>query len=114
MRKYKVILIIAVVVLQAAALAAVVMQRETVLQDGDLVFMRTLPVDPRDLLRGDYVRLGYEVANIPAERVRAEEFKEMQKPERRVYLAYSTDFRNVMVPEKLTLSRPQGQPLFAG
>lgn len=114
MRKYRVILIIVVVVLQATALAAVVLQRETVLQDGDLVFMRTLPVDPRDLLRGDYVRLGYEVANIPADRVRAEEFKEMQKPERRVYLTYSTDFRNVMIPEKLTFARPEGEKYIRG
>ena len=27
--------------------------------------MKVEPVDPRDLLRGDYVRLGYEITNVP-------------------------------------------------
>ena len=60
--------------------------------------MRTLPVDPRDLFRGDYVRLGYEAASVPKNRVNADEFEEMQKPERSVYLTYRTDSRNVMIP----------------
>lgn len=40
--------------------------RAAVLRDGQEVLLKVLPVDPRDLLRGDYVRLGYDIATIPA------------------------------------------------
>ena len=32
---------------------------------GDTVLLRVVPVDPRDLLRGDYVILGYEISRVP-------------------------------------------------
>ena len=32
---------------------------------GETIRLRTVPVDPRDLLRGDYVILGYEISRIP-------------------------------------------------
>src|SRR3954468_14416646 len=34
-------------------------------QTGDTVLLRVVPVDPRDLLRGDYVILGYEISRVP-------------------------------------------------
>jgi len=34
--------------------------RAAILRDGDEVILKTAPVDPRDLMRGDYVRLRYE------------------------------------------------------
>jgi uncharacterized membrane-anchored protein len=114
MRKYKRVLLIVVVVLQAAAMAAIGLQREAVLQSGDVVYMRTLPVDPRDLFRGDYVRLGYEAASVPKSRVNADEFEEMRKPERTVYLAYRTDSRNVMIPERLYLTAPEDKKFIRG
>ena len=58
------LLIVIVVLLQCCALAAICFQRETVLRTGHTVYMRTAPVDPRDLFRGDYVRLGYEASVI--------------------------------------------------
>jgi len=33
---------------------------------GETVLLRVVPVDPRDLFRGDYVRLGYEISRVPA------------------------------------------------
>ena len=114
MQTYKTILIGVAVVLQAAILAAVVVQRENVLHHGDVVYMRTLPVDPRDLFRGDYVRLGYEAASLARDQVRKEDLREMQKPERRVYLSYGTDSRNVMIPDKLTFTRPEGENFIRG
>ena len=40
--------------------------RAAVLRNGQEVLLQVQPVDPRDLLRGDYVRLGYDIATIPA------------------------------------------------
>ncbi len=36
-----------------------------VLQFGEKILLETRPVDPRDILRGDYVRLEYEIEDIP-------------------------------------------------
>ena len=39
--------------------------RAAILRDGRKVLLKVEPVDPRDLLRGDYVLLGYEISRIP-------------------------------------------------
>ncbi|MGO4832681.1 GDYXXLXY domain-containing protein, partial [Rhizobiaceae sp. 2RAB30] len=40
--------------------------RAGVLRGGTEVLLRILPVDPRDLLRGDYVSLRYDIDRLPA------------------------------------------------
>jgi uncharacterized membrane-anchored protein len=35
----------------------------------DVVLLKVVPVDPRDLLRGDYVILGYEISGVPPDGV---------------------------------------------
>lgn len=62
MRKW---LIIAAVVLQVSVLAWMAAEREWVLRTGKPMFLRTAPIDPQDPMRGDYVRLTYEVATVP-------------------------------------------------
>ncbi len=58
-------LAVAVVVLQLGVLAFMAGEREWILRTGRTVFLRTAPVDPRDPMRGDYVRFDYELARIP-------------------------------------------------
>ncbi|MFA6177031.1 MAG: GDYXXLXY domain-containing protein, partial [Phycisphaerae bacterium] len=58
------LLIIFVVILQVILLAYMAGQRENVLRTGKTIYLRTVPIDPRDLFRGDYVRLQYEISNI--------------------------------------------------
>lgn len=41
--------------------------KEYTLQTGQEVLLRTVPVDPRDLFRGDYVILRYEISRMPAQ-----------------------------------------------
>lgn len=36
------------------------------LMTGQHILLRTLPVDPRDMFRGDYITLSYEISTIPA------------------------------------------------
>ena len=57
---------LAVCILQTTALAYMVLGRAAILRDGQEVMLRTAPVDPRDLLRGEYVILSYEVSTVPA------------------------------------------------
>ena len=54
------------VVLQTAILFWMIESRAGILRSGEEIVLKTAPVDPRDLLRGDYVILSYDVSTIPA------------------------------------------------
>ncbi len=60
-----VIAALAIACLQIGFLSWIILARAAVLRDGTEVLLKVEPVDPRDLLRGDYVRLGYEISRIP-------------------------------------------------
>lgn len=49
---------------QIGVLAWSVYGRAVILRDGAEVVLKTEPVDPRDLLRGRYVRLGYDISSL--------------------------------------------------
>jgi uncharacterized membrane-anchored protein len=55
---------VAAVVLQVFALAYMAGEREWISRTGKTVWLRTAPIDPRDAMRGDYVRLDYEIARV--------------------------------------------------
>jgi uncharacterized membrane-anchored protein len=62
----KVLLSLAIVALaQTGVLAAMVIDRVRLLKSGREITLPIVPVDPRDLFRGEYVRLGYEVGRVP-------------------------------------------------
>jgi uncharacterized membrane-anchored protein len=50
---------------QTGFLGWMIVGRAAVLRDGREVLLKVEPVDPRDLLRGDYVILNYEISRIP-------------------------------------------------
>ena len=50
--------------IQTAVLGYMVESRASILRNGVDVRLKTAPVDPRDLLRGDYVTLGYAISTI--------------------------------------------------
>ena len=52
--------------LQAALLAWIVVDRALLLANGKEVRLAVVPVDPRDLFRGDYVILSYAVSRLAA------------------------------------------------
>jgi uncharacterized membrane-anchored protein len=58
-------LLLAVLVLQTAWILGTTFVQERGLSSGTLVMLETRPVDPRDLLRGDYVTLSYKISDIP-------------------------------------------------
>ena len=47
--------------------------KEYTLRTGTEVMLKTLPVDPRDLFRGDYVILNYEISTLDMEKIPAED-----------------------------------------
>ncbi|MFU0503777.1 GDYXXLXY domain-containing protein [Pseudaminobacter sp. NGMCC 1.201702] len=56
---------IVVALLQIAFLSWMIAGRAMTLRNGQDVLLKVEPVDPRDLLRGDYVQLGYDISTIP-------------------------------------------------
>lgn len=55
--------------LQTAFIFYMIESRASILRNGVDVVLKTVPVDPRDLLRGDYVILAYDISSIPADKV---------------------------------------------
>ena len=66
LRKRERAVLIAAIGLQVVVLLAMIALRALPLLFGDTVLIRVVPVDPRDLFRGDYVVLGYEFSRVPA------------------------------------------------
>lgn len=64
MRKWMIILVAAA---QVALLAFMAGQREWVARTGRTVWLRTMPLDPNDPMRGAYVRLNYELSTVTRE-----------------------------------------------
>jgi uncharacterized membrane-anchored protein len=62
----KIVLFGAAALIQVALLGAMVADRAQILRGGTEVKLQTRPVDPRDLLRGDYVVLGYDISQVPS------------------------------------------------
>ena len=54
------------ILVQCALLIVMVTDRTQILREGREVTLQTRPLDPRDLLRGDYVTLGYDISQLPA------------------------------------------------
>ena len=59
-------LILLVLGLQAVWVLVTVVQQENILRVGQTVLLETQPVDPRDPLRGVFVRLNYKISDVPA------------------------------------------------
>lgn len=60
---------IVVAVMQTAIIGYMIESRASILRNGKDVVLKTVPVDPRDLLRGDYVVLSYEISSIQADKL---------------------------------------------
>jgi len=57
--------LILVLALQTVWLLGMVATQEYALAHGKAVLLETQPVDPRDLLRGDYLMLRYKISDVP-------------------------------------------------
>ncbi|MGD2186418.1 MAG: GDYXXLXY domain-containing protein [Desulfobacterales bacterium] len=72
--------IVLVVILQLLVLAYMAGEREYILRSGKVIHLRTAPIDPRDMFRGDYVRLNYEISRIPVRMIKnADDVTEIKK-----------------------------------
>jgi uncharacterized membrane-anchored protein len=61
-------LLILVLALQTAWLLATVVVQERALASGKIILLETRRADPRDMLRGDYLILNYNISDVPTNR----------------------------------------------
>lgn len=90
--------------LQSGVMLAGVQQRISILRSGTEVVLRSEPVDPRDLMRGDYVILGYEISRLPAKLISGE-------PPRKsglnyIYVVVAKQADGLWTPQRAQYSRP--------
>ncbi|MGL4488833.1 MAG: GDYXXLXY domain-containing protein [Rhizobiaceae bacterium] len=89
---------------QTAVLGYMVESRAQILRNGQEVILQTEPVDPRDLLRGDYVILGYEISRMPAAYLKGQ--MPADRGENPVYIALRMGAHGYWIP-----SRASWQPI---
>ena len=61
--------LIAIFLVQSAALGWMIWNRVMLLKTGREITLDVVPVDPRSLFRGDYVILSYPISRVPADRL---------------------------------------------
>lgn len=74
---------------------------------GEEIMLQTIPVDPSDLFRGDYVTLRYEAEEIPKQLVEDSVMKEMETRwgALTVYV-HLVEKNGIHTPSKVTLNKP--------
>jgi uncharacterized membrane-anchored protein len=116
-RERKVLLV--TVAAQLVILVGMIALRAVPLMTGQTVLVRVVPVDPRDLFRGDYVTLSYDFSRVPREGIEGLSEKERgswSKSEgRTVYVPLVPDTNGVHLrAEKVTVVKPAAGPFLKG
>ena len=97
-RRWMMAAAIGVAVLQIGFLVSMIAGRAAILRSGQDVVLEVRPVDPRDLLRGDYVILGYNISSIPVDLFDAPLSKTQDSAERSVYVRLKADEDGIWQP----------------
>jgi uncharacterized membrane-anchored protein len=69
----KKLIFIVVSFLWIAVAVGLIISKQYILRTGKTVLLETVPVDPRDFLRGDYVILSYKISSIDLQQIQSEE-----------------------------------------
>jgi uncharacterized membrane-anchored protein len=84
-------LLIVVALVQSAALFKMVYDRDRLLKTGREITIPAHPVDPRDLFRGDYVTLGYDIASPRRAALASDADFDAIRPGSNIYVTLSPD-----------------------
>jgi uncharacterized membrane-anchored protein len=99
--------IILAVILQLIVLAYMAGEREYILRIGKVIHLRTAPLDPRDLFRGDYVRLNYEISRIPVTMIKGADRAAEIKKGTKIYATLKEGPNGLYEPVNAGLQKPQ-------
>lgn len=79
--------------------------KEFTLRTGNEVLLKTAPVDPRDLFRGDYVILRYEISTVTADLLSSQAIK--FKENDTIYVSLEIGNNNVAEMTAVSRSKPE-------
>jgi uncharacterized membrane-anchored protein len=104
-------LFILVVCLQVLALAGMVFYKDRWIASGTRIILKTQPVDPRDLFRGDYVRLSYDISSLDVSHLPEGDTIRRNDP---VYVTLGRSSDGTWQALAFSRSQPQGVVFIAG
>lgn len=99
---------------QLVFLAMLAFNSEGIYRGGNTVFLSTLPLDPRDPLRGDYVVLRYAINRISVDDYRGGAERSTLKPGDTVYVALGPVGGGLYEQQGVYSSPPDNQLYLAG
>lgn len=102
------------ILFQVGVVATMAISREWILATGKSYTFQTAPIDPRDIFRGDYVRLNYLFSSVPVSQLDEAILKGGLRKGQKVYLTLSKDINGVSRGERLLLTPPQDKPFIRG
>lgn len=102
------------VAFQIMVVAAMAISREWILATGESYVFQTAPVDPRDIFRGDYVRLEYLFSHVPVQQLDEAILETGLSKGQKVYLSLSSDSNGIGQGGRLSLSPPADKPYLTG
>ncbi|MET0070089.1 MAG: GDYXXLXY domain-containing protein [Candidatus Thiodiazotropha sp.] len=108
------ILLIAAIAFQILAVAALAISREWIVKTGREMTFQTAPIDPRDIFRGDYVRLEYLFSNVSSHQFDNQIIQTGIKKGTKVYLSLQTGDNGISWGSRLSLRPPEQIPYLAG
>ena len=92
-----------VVLAQTGVLAAMVVDRTLLLKRGREITLPIIPVDPRDIFRGEYVRLNYDISTVPGMLLQGPAPRRNQP----FYVTIAKNPQGGWTPVKVTAAMPQ-------
>ena len=110
-RKLLLISLSIVIVFQCIVLAGEYIKAVYPLWTGQEIKLKTVPVDPRSLFRGNYARLRYEISNI-----KAEDINKLKTPRHGeiIYIKLKAETDGLYAYNGVSLSKPQNAVYIRG
>jgi len=99
------------ILLQILILAGMIGYRHYWVETGEKIMLRVSPVDPRDLFRGDYVHLAYEISSLDLDRLSV---KEVFRPREKVYVILEKEPDDTWKAAGIAKSLPSGKKFIQG
>ncbi|HEY9148755.1 MAG TPA: GDYXXLXY domain-containing protein, partial [Gammaproteobacteria bacterium] len=112
--KRRTIFIALAIAFQIGVVAAMALSREWILANGTPYTFQTAPVDPRDIFRGDYVRLDYLFSSVAVAQLEPSIIEQGLRKGQKVSLALEQDINGIHRGGRLSRQPPEGQPWLAG
>lgn len=108
----KKLLLIVAIVFQLGALLWMALSREYIVQTGEFIRVQTAPIDPRDLFRGDFVRLDFDFSALPARLLEPHLIDQKLKKGQVLYVILKKDSRGLVKAGSVSDAKPDGDALF--